>query len=311
MFERMFFVQFLLGFSSFFAYRIGYPMIILPGFGNDMIDYISPFNKGTEFGFLNSLNRRGIDADVVPIKRFQWLNYIRGTATVDFWRGCCKAGELYRFYYESVDLKVREMYMKYKKPVILVGHSAGGWLGRGLLGDGVWGDGLFYKKESNDILSKDLILGLVTLGTPHYPPSGDVFDVTRGALKSIDERIPGSYLLPDIFYVTIGGTAVIANKSAPRESIQNYAYGSYSLVNGLPSDGEVGDGVVPLSSMHLKDAVQLTLPNVYHSINAPNNLWYGGDDVIDKWLGTVEREVKRTQKIRLKWKKSSSNFNFW
>ena len=56
----------------------------------------------------------------------------------------------------------------------------------------------------------------------------------------------------------------------------------------------VGDGVVPLCSGHVPDAIQLTLDGVLHSINAPEN-WYGSDSILDQWHETMLAEVERMQ----------------
>ena len=61
------------------------------------------------------------------------------------------------------------------------------------------------------------------------------------------------------------------------------------LVGG---DGEVmGDAVVPLEVAHLPGAKQITLAGCWHSINAPENLWYGGDAFMDAWLEPTLKAV--------------------
>ena len=69
--------------------------------------------------------------------------------------------------------------------VVLVGHSAGGWLARAFLGDARYGGG--------DDAPHPHVAGLVSLGTPHAPTPDGVFDVTRGALAWLDERMPGAH----------------------------------------------------------------------------------------------------------------------
>lgn len=44
---------------------------------------------------------------------------------------------------------------------------------------------------------------------------------------------------------------------------------------------------MPLLSSHLAGAQQITLPGVYHSINAPT-AWYGSEGVVDSWLRKVD-----------------------
>ena len=55
----------------------------------------------------------------------------------------------------------------------------------------------------------------------------------------------------------------------------------------------IGDGIVSLAYAHLEGAKQLTLPGVFHSINSPNDYWYGGEAVVDQWLPTVRTLVQR------------------
>ena len=268
--------------------------LILPGFGNDAVDYSNPLNRGTEFGFVNSLTSRGFEVDVVPIKRLQWLNILWAVASVDFWKSTCKPSQLFSFYFNAVDKSVREIKEKSSQPIILLGHSAGGWLARGILGDGAW--------ASSSTFSSDLVTGLVTLGAPHLPPLEGAPDMTRGALRYVDTSFPGAFLSADkkqsIFYVTVAGTAVIGDRVAVEGSINRFASNSYQQVTGSGPDSEevVGDGVVPLSHAHLSGAEQITLKDCFHSIQSDS--WYGGDRVIDRWLPQTLSAFERTLKLR-------------
>jgi pimeloyl-ACP methyl ester carboxylesterase len=163
--------------------------------------------------------------------------------------------------------------------VTLVGHSAGGWLARAILGEGLW-------NGKNDRPVSELIRGLITLGSPHFPPSEIEADITRGCLRYVDDNFPGAFLSNSgLFYTSVGSGAVEANKDAERGSLERFAYQSYTTVMGYSvSKREVGDGVVPLSRSHLPGAQQLTLSGVFHSIDAPQLKWYGGPQVVDDWL---------------------------
>jgi pimeloyl-ACP methyl ester carboxylesterase len=268
--------------------------LILPGFGNDAIDYSNPLNRGTGFGFVNSLTSRGFEVDVVPIKRVQWLNILSAVASVDFWKSTCKPSNLFSFYFKAVDKSVREMNERSPQPIILLGHSAGGWLARGILGDGAW--------ASSSTPSSDLVAGLVTLGAPHLPPVEGAPDMTRGALRYVDTSFPGAYLSAgkgrNIFYVTVAGTAVFGDRVAPEGSINRFASNSYQQVTGSGPDSDevVGDGVVPLSHAHLTGAEQITLQDCFHSIQSDS--WYGGDGVIDRWLPQTLSALERTLELR-------------
>ena len=64
------------------------PFVILPGFGNDQVDYVTPNGLTEEVGLAAALERRGISSiSVVPIKRADWLNVARGLTDLSFVAG--------------------------------------------------------------------------------------------------------------------------------------------------------------------------------------------------------------------------------
>ena len=76
-----------------------------------------------------------------------------------------------------------------------------------------------------------------------------------------NECFPGAFHAPDgVFYVTVVGNA-IAGKEERRilpfqpRTIDGFAYTSYEVVCG--NGNTVGDGVVPIDSAHLDDAVKV------------------------------------------------------
>lgn len=66
------------------------------------------------------------------------------------------------------------------------------------------------------------------------------------------------------------------------------------MLSGLKSP-VTGDGIVSVDYAHLPGAVQLTLDGVFHSINAPNDYWYGGEAVIDKWMPIVKLALLKSK----------------
>jgi hypothetical protein len=179
-----------------FIYTISaFRAVILPGFGNAQQDYTK---------FVQVLSSRGVTASVVPIERIEWLNIIKSIINPRFWKDECIPDELFKFYYDKVDLTVRQIVNDNNdtEGVVLVCHSAGGWLARGLLRDNNW-----YGSITK---SSDLVQGIVTLGSPHYPPVKGS-DMTRGALKFISTTYPGSYLKDELFYISVAGTVVTGN----------------------------------------------------------------------------------------------------
>ena len=253
--------------------------LICPGFGNDEVDYRRPLDRGEEVSFVNALARRGIESDVVKIRRFEWLKLLIPSLTnpSKFASNEMTPEILYGFYIAKVKKQVKEIESRGQQ-VVLVGHSAGGWLVRRIVGE------------------EEAVVGLVTLGTPHFPAS--VNDATRGALRRYDEELPGAYFQRDQkkFYVSVGGTAVKANLLVTDKKDPVYfTNDAYLAVTGDTDndlDGRVGDGVVPLDFTLLPGSKQVVLKGVYHSIQAPGDYWYGGESVVDQWLPTVLREIR-------------------
>jgi len=136
--------------------------LILPGFGNDALDYTDEFRPEIEYsGLLTNLVKRGIDTQIAPLKRLSWFNIAKGLFSVDIYRNTCKPDKLFKFYYDIIDSKVREMHEQSNgnDKIVLVCHSAGGWLARGMMSDGNW--------IGSNTPVEDMIAGIITLGAPH------------------------------------------------------------------------------------------------------------------------------------------------
>jgi pimeloyl-ACP methyl ester carboxylesterase len=260
------------------------PVVVLPGFGNDEIDYIAPLEQPEEVGLAAALRRRGVASlSVVPVKRADWLNVLRGVADGKFWAGDAQpTGPAFRWYLAKTRAAVEEAVAarRASQPrsdprALLVGHSAGGWLARAACLDEEW--------------AKAHVRGIVTLGAPHLGPPPDVPDQTRGTVANLNKLAPGATLPPPFFYVTVGSARIVGDEGAPAGSAQRTAFNSYRMVCG---EGDVaGDGIVPLSAAHLEGASQLTL-DCFHSIAKPGTAmptadWYGAEPVIDEWLAEV------------------------
>eukprot|EP00814_Leptocylindrus_danicus_P004598 CAMPEP_0116014820 /NCGR_PEP_ID=MMETSP0321-20121206/6479_1 /TAXON_ID=163516 /ORGANISM="Leptocylindrus danicus var. danicus, Strain B650" /LENGTH=263 /DNA_ID=CAMNT_0003484493 /DNA_START=346 /DNA_END=1137 /DNA_ORIENTATION=+ len=237
---------------------------------------------------------------VLPMKRSDWLKvFLCGALDLKFWQAdAAPTRPAFRWYLELVASEVKRI-VEEEKPetkVVLVGHSAGGWLARASVGFGT--TEVYPEREvmdSNVQVALDNILGIVSLGAPHLPPPEGEMDMTRGALRITNELFPASFHLPSgTFYVTVAGTAITGEEQM-RESmmepttVNGFAYNSYKAVCG---DGNaIGDGVVPLEASHLDGAEQLTLENCFHSINAPEE-WYGADRFIDQWHKVVLKQLE-------------------
>jgi pimeloyl-ACP methyl ester carboxylesterase len=198
------------------------PLVILPGFGNAARDYEAPFGDA-EAGLAAALRRRGWAASALPLRRKDWLRVAAMLARPDYWRGGCDAFAGYKFYLDAVAAEVaRVQAATGAERVVLVAHSAGGWLARAFIGDarcrlGVEGaaaarpgwaaslaslwDGLTDSDaEASASAAEDeaatgphpAVAALVTLGAPHAPPppGSGARDVTGGAQGWVRRKHP-------------------------------------------------------------------------------------------------------------------------
>lgn len=309
------------------------PVVICPGFGNDSIDYDTPLEQSAEVGLKSVLARRGFEYDqiyTVPVKRGDWIKVAGGLLDIpDFYTGNAKpTGRGYGWYVEllkeTVDLAYNQQEGDKKEKVLVIAHSAGGWLARAAMSDGEWS----VLDENNHasasvVRTSDRVRCLVTMGAIHKVPEDESTCVTRGALKYTDENYPGAFLKDEgINYVSIGGAAIVGDDSKDDERTQELkqpdndlkgsgeaddyykmrgegnsnrvAFTSYKAVAGTGT--LIGDGVVPLEWTQLEGSKQLQLPDVVHSINEagttiPTDRWYGSEGIIDQWLPTVLQEA--------------------
>ena len=157
-------------------------ILICPGFGHSHEDY-SKANS-----LVPSLVQKGWEENqirVLPISKLDWLNvFIRGICDVYFWQGnASPTRPAFRWYLNLVANEIHKFILDDDHvQVILIGHSAGGWLARAAIG--------FLSGEVESIrkvIDLQNILGIVTLGSPHVSPPHEVFDITRGALRLVGQ----------------------------------------------------------------------------------------------------------------------------
>ena len=240
------------------------PVVICPGFGNDQIDYYEPLSQPREVGLVSALERRGFDPDLIftlPIERKDWIRVAGGLLDLNFYTNqALPTGGGYGWYLKRFTETVNQAYDEAAgNRVLVVGHSAGGWLARAGMGDGVWPAASADDESTTTIRTAQRICGLVTVGAIHKPPENVGTCVTRGALAYTDQTYPGAFLKDEgVGYVSVGGDAIVGNNSKDVEekptdadtvyatrgegSASRVAFTSYEAVCG---NGEVtGDGKV-------------------------------------------------------------------
>jgi len=308
------------------------PVVICPGFCNDSHDYEyeydnhinnQPSDNGlsdrsessdrsdnSDSSLKSVLSKRGFCKSqiyTIPVQRHDWIRSIAGGLLFDyrnFQQGTTNpiTGVAYGWYIrrlkEIVDIAYKD---SGGQKVLLIGHSAGGWLARAAMGDGIWSSSEESSEESSDedsyslennkvtiVRTSDRIRCLATIGSIHQEPEQDKHTcVTRGALKYTNDNYPGAYLKNEgIGYVSIGGTTTTTTTSSSigtsseeddddeekeilsmeAKANRRVAYTSYKAVSGNEKY-VIGDGVVPIEWTQLMGSKQIELQNVLHSIH--------------------------------------------
>lgn len=149
--------------------------------------------------------------------------------------------------------------------VVLVGHSAGGVMGRLYLGPEP------FRKHVYD--GKRYVRGLITLGSPHQGRRGSPMR------RKVQALYPGVFCAPDVTYLSVAGKAVRGDRGG--SSRERTSYRGYKVLCG---DGGIwGDGAVPVGSALLEGSRPLVLEGVHHYCLGENRRWYGSADVVAAW----------------------------
>ena len=163
--------------------------------------------------------------------------------------------------------------------ITLVGHSAGGVLGRIYLSPRPF-MGHAYR-------GLDLVDHLITLGSPHYNQRKSL----HGGRMSrwVEKRYPGAFFAPRVEYTSVAGKLLRGNREGSLR--ERHAYVFYEEIIG--SGDAWGDGLVPVASALLHGSRQIVLDGVSH-FTGFGGPWYGAAEVIPQWWrgdpGSVESE---------------------
>lgn len=252
-------------------------IVLLPGYGCCYKDYHE---------FTINCKKYDIYVDVVNIQRYEWLNILKTLFHSNYWNYECTPQEMFDWYLQkSKKTLLNSIEKNNGKPVILCGHSAGGWLGRALLNNG-------FLYDSN-VKSNSCIHAIVTMGTPNIPPLTKERDNTRGCLKYVDEQFPGSFLENEnIRYMTLGSDVKKINMKEKNISLKDKIIkNSYLTVIGSSDEDYIfGDGVIPIECTYLKNAKSIDFHDVYH-FKRKNKKYYWEESIMNIWLKELERLV--------------------
>lgn len=174
------------------------------------------------------------------------------------------------------------------QPIIVVAHSGGGIAARLAMSATP-----FHGRPGG---VAEAVGCLVTLGTPHqlaglpnrYRHAG------HEACAFLDRESPGPFFAPRTGYLSVGSTYPMAGfpgifGRAVREV--------FSVIVGGDPQAD-GDGIVPLSAVHLDGAEQLTYDDARHGHIGAN--WYGSDAIVDRWWPATIRLWQSALEARAK-----------
>jgi hypothetical protein len=160
-------------------------------------------------------------------------------------------------------------------PVLVVGHSAGGFLARLLTSPEPFA-GLPLDRHEE-------MAAIVTLGTPHRVARRGLIAgrIERLAAAFVDETVPGSAYRPRLGYVAVGSRSIVATpRGLGRGRVADFFYRRLDPTG--PTPRAEGDGLVPLVCTDLDGARRVVLDDVIHGQLA-GRPWYGSEEGVDRW----------------------------
>ena len=243
--------------------RGGKRIVILPGLLNNTEDY-DPMATLLR-------NKYGHSVTTIKVARTDWLRNAVGVVTPEYWTGTLKPLPTVAWYLDRIDEALDTDAQE--EGVVLIAHSAGGWLGR------LWMDAYSGHTKVHTYIS---------LGSPQLaaPEGSDAFDQTRGILTYINRKLPGAFH-DNVQYVTVSGSW---KKGAGRLQAGNFSDFFVGLTyKQTCGESEVdGDGITPVPIAHLEGSEKVNLAACYHSpVGADEGggvrEWYGSEKMLEQW----------------------------
>lgn len=161
-------------------------------------------------------------------------------------------------------------------PVLYVGHSGGGIVGRLLTSPEP-----FAGRRLN---ASGRIGALVTLGTPHLVGDEARWGsrIAEAGVRFANRHVPGAFFAPTTAYLAVASRCIPGDTGA-EDGRARFMRQLYEDVHPSPDEPlVVGDGLVPVASALLPGARHLVLDDAVHGpgVHAP---WYGQDAQLGAW----------------------------
>ena len=161
-------------------------------------------------------------------------------------------------------------------PVICIGHSAGGIVGRLLTSP--------VPFEGRRLNASGRIGALVTLGTPHLVGDEARWGsrIAEAGARFANRHVPGPSFAPTTAYLAVASRHVVGHDEA-EDGRARFVRRLYEEIHPAPDEPFVaGDGLVPVQSALLPGAEHLVLEDAVHGPGV-RDPWYGQDAQLDAW----------------------------
>ncbi len=165
-------------------------------------------------------------------------------------------------------------------PVLYVGHSAGGLIGRLLTSPAPF--------EGRTLNAAARIGALVTLGTPNVvsPTARDGGRwgrrVGEAGARFAARNVPGATFAPTTAYVSVASTLLVGRRETGGAR-ERFVRGLYEDVYPQPElDAVAGDGLIPVAAALLPGSRHVVLSDAIHGPSR-RAAWYGSDTSLDAW----------------------------
>lgn len=163
-----------------------------------------------------------------------------------------------------------------RRPLLVVGHSAGGLVARLATSPKPFQGRLAGVAEA--------VGALVTLGTPHGIGEGGRSSFRAGceAVSFLESTIPGAWFAPRTGYLAVGSRWIPGGPADDPDARRRIAGRFYTPLGGEDERTAWGDGLIVEATTHLVGARNVTLEGIIHApgLRVP---WYGSEEGLDGW----------------------------
>ncbi len=181
-------------------------------------------------------------------------------------------------------------------PVLYVGHSAGGLIGRLLTSP--------IPFEGRTLNAAGRIGALVTLGTPNAAgPAGHDGArwrrrVGEAGARFAERHIPGATFAPTTAYVSVA-SRLLVGRLGTVNGRERFVRRLYEDVYPQPDvDAVAGDGLIPVTAALLPGSRQVVLPDAVHGPSS-RAAWYGAGANLDAWWPVALDAWRQALRARL------------